>query len=241
MKKLYIFKVGQTFENTHNHLGDFVDWINNFNDDKTVQIETIDILQGDDLPSLNETKGVIITGSHSMVTDNLPWSIKTEQWIQEASHVKIPILGICYGHQLIDKALGGKVEDNLNGKEIGTVKIYTSSEIKKDRLFSDAPLTFEAHVTHMQSVLTLPKGATTLAFNEHDMNQVVRFSDSVWGVQFHPEFDEAIMKAYIKEQEKELISYGMNTKKLLNDVHNTAYSNQLISQFIKMIHTSKQL
>lgn len=42
MKKLYIFKVGQTFENTHNHLGDFVDWINNFNDDKTVQIETID-------------------------------------------------------------------------------------------------------------------------------------------------------------------------------------------------------
>ena len=101
-----------------------------------------------------------------MVTDNLPWSIKTEQWIQEASHVKIPILGICYGHQLIAKALGGKVEDNPNGKEIGTVKIYTSSEIKKDRLFSDAPLTFEAHVTHMQSVLTLPKGATTLAFND---------------------------------------------------------------------------
>ncbi len=235
MKKLYIFKVGKTFENTKKNLGDFTDWIKNFTNSNKLSIEVIDILNNDKLPQLKDSFGVIITGSHSMVTDNLEWSVNIEQWIKKAINHPIYILGICYGHQLIGKALGANVNNNPKGKEIGTVTILSKDEINKDPLFKDTPLNFKAHVTHMQSVLTLPKGAKSLAFNSHDENQIVRFSDYIWGVQFHPEFDEDIMKEYIKEQKDELQTLGFNINELLTNVDKTDYANTLIDNFVRII------
>lgn len=85
MRKLYIFKVGNTFENTKNSLGNFDDWIKNFIYTDLIKIETIDIINEQELPNHDEALGVIITGSHSMVTDNLKWSTDTEDWIKIAS------------------------------------------------------------------------------------------------------------------------------------------------------------
>lgn len=239
MKKLYIFKVGNTFENTKNNLGDFDDWIKKFIYTNLLKIETIDIINNQVLPNHNEALGVIITGSHSMVTDNLKWSISTEEWIKKASIKNIPILGICYGHQLIAKALGGVVENNPKGKEIGTVKIYKANEIEDDLVFKDMPDTFFANVTHMQSVIKLPKGSKVLGFNSHDKHQIVRFTNSIWGVQFHPEFDLNVMKSYIEEQKKELISFGFNIEKLLKEVSQTNYSNKLLEKFIELLIKNK--
>lgn len=238
MKKFYIFKVGQTFKKSIEEIGDFDDWIGYYINPK-FSVKVIDILNNEALPSVDDTLGVIITGSHSMVTDNLDWSVNVEQWILNASTKNVPIFGICYGHQLIGKALGGVVQNNPNGKEIGTVEIQTHENIKDDILFKDTPIQFQAHVTHMQSVVTLPKGAKTLAYNSHDENQIVRYSSYIWGVQFHPEFDEMIMKEYIKQQEKELISYGFNIPTLLNEVKATNYSNKLISKFLEIAKNTK--
>lgn len=235
MKKLYIFKVGNTFENTKNSLGDFDDWIKNFVYTNSIKIETIDIINEQELPNHDKALGVIITGSHSMVTDNLKWSTDTEGWIKIASKRSIPILGICYGHQLIAKALGGVVKNNPKGKEIGTVEIYKNNDIKDDLLFNDIPDNFFANVTHMQSVLELPEGSKVLGFNEHDKHQIVRFTNSIWGVQFHPEFDMNVMKSYIEEQKEELISYGFNIEKLLEKVSQTTYSNKLLEKFTQLL------
>jgi len=235
MKKLYIFKVGETFENTKKNLGDFADWIKNFTNSNNLSIEVIDILNNDKLPQIKDSFGVIITGSHSMVTDNLHWSVNIEQWIREAINHPIYILGICYGHQLIAKALGGYVDNNPKGKEIGTVTIFSNERIKKDPLFKDTFQNFKAHVTHMQSVLTLPKGAKSLALNPHDENQIVRFSEYIWGVQFHPEFDENIMKEYIKEQKIQLQTLGFDMDELLTNVDKTDYANTLIDRFAQLL------
>lgn len=234
MKKLYIFKVGDTFANTKETLGDFDDWIKNFIYTNSI-IETIDIINNQKLPDFDNTLGVIITGSHAMVTDNLKWSLDTEEWIRKASLKDIPILGICYGHQLIAKALGGVVQNNPNGKEIGTVYICKTKEIENDLLFNNMPDTFFANVTHRQSVLKLPKDSKVLGFNDHDKHQIVRFKNLIWGVQFHPEFNSNIMKSYIEEQKNELITFGFNIDELLEKVNETSYSNQLLQRFVKLL------
>lgn len=234
MKKLYIFKVGETFYNTKKGLGDFDDWIKNFIEPANITIETIDILNHQALPHFEDALGVIITGSHSMVTDELSWSIQTEQWIQTASKKEIPILGICYGHQLLAKALGGVVCDNPKGKEIGTVQVQTKEEIKEDELFRYLPSNFCANVTHLQTVMQLPQEAVALGFNEHDQHQMVRFSPLIWGVQFHPEFDAPIMKSYIIEQEEELSALGFDIEMLLEEVVDTSASNALLEAFVQI-------
>lgn len=131
--------------------------------------------------------------------------------------------------------MGGIVKNNPKGKEIGTISIYKNNDIEEDLLFGDIPDTFFANVTHMQSVLELPKGSKVLGFNEHDKHQIVRFTNLIWGVQFHPEFDLDVMKSYIEEQKEELISYGFDIEKLLKEVKETTYSNKLLENFTQLL------
>jgi len=235
LKYLYIFKVGETFENTKNKLGDFDDWVRNCVATKDLIIKTIDILNGESLPPFSATMGVIITGSHAMVTEEHHWSVAVEEWIRQAIKHNIGILGICYGHQLLGKALGGKSDFNPNGKEIGTVTIFTNPEVNDDPLFKDAPTIFNANVTHLQSVLTLPEGAEVLGYNSHDQHQIVRYSQRIWGVQFHPEYDVQIMNAYIEEQREDLGQLGFSLEKLLENVTETIYTNTIIDKFIRVV------
>jgi len=241
LKNIYIFKVGETFENTKNKLGDFDSWIRKYAAREELTLKTIDLLKGEALPSFHSTLGVIITGSHAMVTEELPWSVAVEKWIHQAAKHPIGILGICYGHQLLGKALGGKSDFNPNGKEIGTVTIFTNPKVKGDPLFRDVPATFYANVTHLQSVMTLPEGAEVLGYNSHDNHQIIRYGQSIWGVQFHPEFDVQIMNEYIEEQRKDLIQLGLNPEKLIENVTETTYANTIIDTFIRVVLNKDKL
>ena len=233
MKYIYILKTGETFETTKNKFGDFDKWIINVIKNKNVKI--IDILNNEKLPNIYSAKGFIITGSHAMVTQELTWSLELESYIKKIASKNIPVLGICYGHQLIAKALGGISGYNKNGKEIGTTrkkKLHTS---KNDPILKNIPLQFNAHETHYQSVLKLPHKAIILANNRHESHQAVRFKKYVWGVQFHPEFDTRIMKEYIINQEKDLIKLNFNIKHLLKNVKKATKSSTVLNNFIEFI------
>ncbi len=235
MKYIYILKTGTTFESTKEKLGDFDRWVKN--NIKEKNIKTVNIEKNEKLPGLKSAKGFIITGSHSMVTEELGWSRELERYIKEISSKKIPLLGICYGHQLISKALGGKADFNKKGKEIGSVKIKKLISSEKDPLLKDIPGKFYGHETHYQSALKLPSSAVVLAKNLHDRHQAVRFNDTTWGVQFHPEFDEDIMKEYIVKQEKSLEKLGFDKDKLLRGVKNCKISSRVLKNFEKIINS----
>jgi GMP synthase (glutamine-hydrolysing) len=190
---------------------------------------------GDELPNVSDCTGVIITGSHAMVTESLPWSIRLEKWIPSLLNAKIPLLGVCYGHQLLVKSMGGEVGFHPDGKEIGTVEIKLKPEYINDALFQSLPQRFNVHVSHSQTVLRMPPGAVSLAANAHDPNQAIRLGDSAWGVQFHPEYDASIMQSYIREQARELNSKGQNVSELLHNVKETPYSAQILRNFTQIV------
>lgn len=230
MKKLYIIKAGSTFENIINDHGDFEDWIIKYIDDDYIQI--IDIQNNEELPFLSSCLGVIVTGSHSMVTQELLWSLKLESFIRELVFVKIPFLGICYGHQLLAKSLGGIVDYHPNGMELGTVNISLSQNAYNDAIFKHLPSSFEAHVVHSQSAITLPTSATLLAYNNYENNHAFKIGSNAWGVQFHPEYDENIMKLYINEVLKK---DEEKRKRVLANVKECKYSNEIIRLFMDIV------
>lgn len=148
---------------------------------------------GEALPDFDGVSGAILSGSWAMVTDHADWSERTAAWIRGALDAALPLLGVCYGHQLMAYALGGKVGDNPNGWERG-LKTLTQKG-REDPWLASLPGEFQAWLSHRQSVITPPPHAEVLASSELDGCQILRYSAQALSVQFHPEFTRDIMTA----------------------------------------------
>jgi GMP synthase (glutamine-hydrolysing) len=231
MNRLYVIKAGTTFPATAAQFGDFDEWTVTALGAVDVETTIVDAEHGAPLPTAEECAGAVITGSHSMVTDNLPWSVTLEGWIQSLLNSRTPLFGICYGHQLLARAAGGQVGYHPRGKEIGTVAVQLLPDCPNDPIFQSLPPSFLVHVTHLQTVLKLPPGATCLAANVHEPNHAFRVGDWAYGVQFHPEYNVDIMRSYIQEQKDDLDAAGMDVARLLSTVGETPFAAQTLRNF----------
>jgi len=127
--------------------------------------------------------GVVVSGSQTSVYDDEPWIHELTAWARGAHRADVPMLGICWGHQFLAQALGGRVVD-MGEYELG----YRAIErVGDDPLFADLPASFTAFQTHSDRVAELPPGAVELAHNDYGL-QAFRLG-STYGVQFHPEYD----------------------------------------------------
>lgn len=232
MKTLYIIKAGTTFEETILKYGDFDQWIKKGLKGASIKVNVVDIQAHEPLPQSDECAGVIISGSHSMVTEQEPWSKTLQEWIVQLFQHNIPMLGICYGHQLIAHSLGGVCDYHANGMEIGTVEIELTSEGITDSLFEGCTQKFLAHTIHSQTVLKLPPNAIKLAYNQHDMHHAFKLGECCWGVQFHPEYSTEVMTSYIQEVSK---VKQLESEELLQKVQKTPCANALLEQFVKIV------
>jgi GMP synthase (glutamine-hydrolysing) len=235
MKSIYVIKAGTTFPTVKEEYGDFDLWTIRAMGIKQDEAIIIDIQNMEPLPEYSECRGVVITGSHAMVTDHLPWSDLLLEWIPGLITRKIPFLGICYGHQLLAEAMGGKVGFHPKGEEIGTVEIALSSDAIKDPLFKDMPTSIPVHVTHTQSALMIPAGAIILAHNDFEPYHAIRIGSCAWGVQFHPEYNTDIMKAYIINQAYELMASGRNIDEIMMTVRETPDASSIMKIFTSIV------
>lgn len=238
-RKLHILKLGTTLDTLLKERGDFEDWILSGMEISREQTVVVDVSRGDKLPHYGNCSGVVISGSHDMVTEHYTWSEQTAEWLPGLIERRIPTLGICYGHQLLAYAMGGKVGNNPRGREFGSVYITLNENAAKDHLLGECPRTFLAHVGHTQSVLRLPPGATRLAASAFDANQAYVLSDCAWGLQFHPEFDASIMIEYIRTYRDLLREDGKDPEALLRECVDTTSALQLLRRFTAIIREWK--
>lgn len=189
--------------------------------------------RGDPLPRREGFAGVIVTGSAAMVTDRAEWSERSADWLRDAAHEGLPLLGICYGHQLLAHALGGEVAYNPAGRESGTVHIDLHPPAAEDPLFADMPLRFPAHASHVQTVLRAPEGATVLARSPQDDCHAFRWRDRAWGVQFHPEFATHHMRGYVLARQEHLAQEGRCARSIARNVTAAPQARRLLRRFVR--------
>jgi len=237
--KLLIVKTGNTVPSLISAGEDFEDWIIAGCGLASEQFDVVSVHQGATLPAPGQHAGVIVTGSPAYVTDREPWSEGAGGFLREALRQEIPILAICYGHQLLAHALGGKVDFHPGGREIGTVKVTLTGEAARDPLFADLPAEFPAHVSHSQSVLELPKGAVLLAYNAFEPHHAFRVGRQAWGVQFHPEFSERVIRAYLTDRRQQLLLEGLDPGQLAREVQPTAMAGSLLGRFAQLVAKSQ--
>lgn len=232
---LVILKTGEKLASLATIEGDYEDWIREGMGLSASEVMVVDATS-EPLPPLVQVTGVVITGSGDMVTERAEWMERSAAWLREAIKGAIPVLGICFGHQLLAHTLGGRVDNNPLGIEVGTTEIRLTPAAEKDPLFSSLPERFPAQLTHTQSVLTLPTGALRLAASEMDPNQAFAWGGNAWGIQFHPEFDAPIIRYYIEYYRDSLAAQGSSVEQLMSVVKASPQSKELLRRFAMIVH-----
>ncbi|RFF26795.1 MULTISPECIES: glutamine amidotransferase [unclassified Wenzhouxiangella] len=231
--RLLIVKTGSAAIEARRRFGDFERWFARAIGPDRFDYETVDVSDHEILPSLEtagDYAGVVVTGSPAMVSHRLDWSERTARWLAEViADDRLPVLGVCYGHQLIAHALGGRVGPNPDGRRMGTdrFKVGQADDGLVGPLAPEAPV----QVTHLEVVLDAPPGARVLGRTAVDANHALHFGGRSWGVQFHPEFDAVIMRCYVEARADLLDGEGFDSRAILDNVRETRAGINVLRRF----------
>lgn len=238
-RPLAVFNAGPFRNARHDGFYDYAGGDNDVLFAKTMQIAPGDVIevrvQDDDcrFPDASEIAGVVVSGSAAMVTDGHAWADRTAQWIAN-NDGKLPILGVCFGHQIVAHALGGEVKRLPRRSEYGTVQIQQEPDAADDSLFEDVPARFEAQAAHSQTVVRLPKGGRLLATNDFGV-QAARMSRATWGVQFHPEYDAGIMRVLFSGYPDYIKGVGVDVEGELRRLKETPMALRVLRNFAALV------
>jgi GMP synthase (glutamine-hydrolysing) len=194
-KRVLLLKPGVT--SSRALLGDYEVWFSRACGE--VSLHKVELHAGEVPPSIDGFDGVIMTGSPLSVTEPTEWMRRAADFLAEAGEKK-PVLGVCFGHQLLAWRYGAKVVKNPLGRELGTVSISLTEEGLRSTLFANFPQRFEVQATHVDMVTDVA-GLTVLAFNESCGVQAFSKGPRSFGVQFHPEMDAASIRFCIESPE----------------------------------------
>lgn len=238
MKPVVILKTGSKIETLATVAGDYETWIATGMGLSPQAVRVIDATDPDTLPLPEEIAAVVVTGSGAMVTDGEAWMERCAEWLRQCLEQPVPVLGICFGHQLLAHALGGRVDYNPQGVEVGSVAVHLTDAAASDPLLGELPPTFTAQLSHSQSVMTLPPAARLLAYSDMEPHQAFAWGEMAWGIQFHPEFDEVIIPCFIDYYRDKLEAQGRSADALRQAVVKTPQSGALLQRFAGIVHNA---
>jgi GMP synthase-like glutamine amidotransferase len=156
-----------------------------------------------DIPaSPGDADGWIITGSRHGVYEDHPWIEPLKAFLREAHGAEAPMVGICFGHQILAEALGGKVVKSDKGWGCG-VHSYTVRDRKP--WMEDAATTLSIQAMHQDQVVEVPPGAQVFMDSPFCPNAGIAYGDTAISVQPHPEFDAAFERTVIENRRGAII------------------------------------
>ena len=204
MPRVLVLRTGQAVNRVHAHCGPFYKLfergLNADRHPEPVSVDELDVTcrrRGDALPPLERYQGAIMTGSPAFVGDDEAWMRYAEDLLVHLLARDVPLLCVCFGHQLLGVALGCDVGPNPRGREMGTIEVDLEHD-DDDPLLGHLPKRIEAQCTH-RDVIRSPSGRLrVIGRSGHDGHHVVRAGPRAWGLQFHPEFDDVIMRLYLE-------------------------------------------
>jgi len=241
VRDVLLLKAGSAAPSVRRALGDYDRWFMRSLGTARCRFRVVNADLGEPLPRARDFDAVVVTGSPRSVTERAPWMRRAASWLREASDERVPVLGVCFGHQLLGEAFGGRVHRNPLGREIGTVACSLTEAGRADPLFEGFPRTFEVQATHEDVVADAPPEVEILASNAAAACQAFRVGPFVRAVQFHPEMDAAAVRALaevrVPQLEAEALARGEDPKArvraVLAGVRETPFGRRVLERFIE--------
>ncbi|KAH5327296.1 hypothetical protein HBI12_075740 [Parastagonospora nodorum] len=167
---------------------------------KDLVLSGFDVVDKQEYPNLDEIDAVLISGSKHNSFDNDPWILKLVEFTEKLlKQDRIRTIGVCFGHQILGRALGVKVGRSDDGWEISVLPVELST--KGREIFQQDTLAI--HQMHKDIVFEYPEGVEKLGASPRCLVQGMYKKDKFISVQGHPEFNEGIMIELVKTRNKQ--------------------------------------
>ena len=193
-------------------------WVGEWLADAGAELDLRRPYTGDALPDdLADHDAFVVLGGSMGANDDadFAWLTRVKHLVRRAAATEVPTLGICLGHQLSAVALGGRVERNPRGQQVGVLDVGWTGDAAADPLLGPVASTGSVHPVRAVQwnndlVVETPPGTVVLAHTPRDEVQAARFAPTVWGVQWHPEAGEDIVRVWAEKDRDEAAERGVD-------------------------------
>lgn len=166
-----------------------------------VELVTYDVVNGGMPGSATECDAWLTTGSRYSVNDDEQWIRDLEAFVREVAEDRVPLVGVCFGHQLIAKALGGSVVKSERGWGVGIGEV----EIADGLDWATNTGSYGVANIHQDQVDQLPPDAEILGWNDHCPVSMMSVGSTILGIQGHPEMGPDYVEAVVQMRRGTLI------------------------------------
>lgn len=168
--------------------------------------EVIDATRGELPDDVHEYDGYVITGSPSSVNDGHGWIDRLLAFIREMHWHRQPVVGCCFGHQAIARAIGGRVGLNREGWSVG---IAETEFTKVPEWSAGAGDTIRLHAAHHEQIIELPDEMVNIGSTPGCLHAACIVGDHMFTTQYHPEMGGEFMRDLVDEMADELGEEGV--------------------------------
>lgn len=227
LMKIGILQTGRSPDELLTKHGDYDDLFKRLLAGRGFVFETYKVLDGDLPTSVDAAEGWLITGSKFGVYEDHDWIDPLEAFLRNAFVAKVPIIGVCFGHQILAQALGGKVEKFDGGWSVGPT-CYTDSDENTQKVIA----------WHQDQVTQLPADAKVVGASEFCENAMLAYGDTAFTMQPHPEFTGGFFEDLLTARQNMLPPEIAESAKagLNNPLTSQKYAN-FFEQFFKLPRT----
>ncbi len=221
--RIGILQTGQSPAPLREEMGDYPDMFENLLAHEGFAFQRWHVEAMEFPQSPQDADGWLITGSRHGAYEDHPFIPPLEEFIRHAYAEGVPMVGICFGHQIIAQALGGRVEKFPGGWAVGP-QTYD---------FQGTPLTLNAW--HQDQVVERPEGATVIGCNDFCANAALVYGDRALTVQAHPEFSDTFIRGLMETRGRGTIpdaQIDAAEERLGTHVHSDVVARQ-IAEFFK--------
>lgn len=184
--RIGILQTGHSPDEVRDELGDYGQMFTRLLDGNGYDFTIYSVVDGEFPDGPDAADGWLITGSKHGAYEDHDWIPPLEQLVRDIRDAGLPLVGVCFGHQIIAQALGGKVEKFDGGWAVGR-QVY---DMNGDQIALNA--------WHQDQVTQLPDGAKVIASNAFCENAGLMIGDRIMTIQPHPEFTAQMIDALIK-------------------------------------------
>ena len=167
--------------------------------DEGFLFRTFAVIDGDVPSDPRACDAWLVTGSRHGAYERLPWMLKLEDLLRAAVAQKVPVVGICFGHQILAQALGGTVEKSGKGWGFGLHDYVVTGA---PALTDGKPEKMTIGALHQDQVVEVPPGGRVLGGSEFCPNAIIAYGDTALTFQGHPEFDLAFLRGVAEHRLK---------------------------------------